>query len=105
MLNSALLFIYYQYKFFVAVLLYFTQHMSHCTAKNIFSANLVKCSEFRHLFRTKVTYLSKTTILSVALHGCLTLGEEHTLRVLRRIFGPKRDETVGQNEELYNMYS
>jgi hypothetical protein len=41
--------------------------------------------------------------------------EEHTLRVfknkvLRRIFGPKRDEVTGEcmklhNEELHNLYS
>jgi hypothetical protein len=45
----------------------------------------------------------------------LTLREEHRLRVfenrlLRRIFGPKRDEMVGgwrkvHNEELHNLYS
>jgi hypothetical protein len=43
------------------------------------------------------------------------LGEEHRLRVfekrvLRRVFGPKRDEVTGEwrklnNEELNNMYS
>jgi hypothetical protein len=45
----------------------------------------------------------------------LTLREEHRLRVsengmLRRIFGPKRDEVTGErrklhNEELYDLYS
>jgi hypothetical protein len=45
----------------------------------------------------------------------LTLREEHRLsvfenRVLRRIFGPKRDEMTGDwrklhNEELHNFYS
>ena len=45
----------------------------------------------------------------------LTLREEHRLRVsenrmLRRIFGPKRDEVTGDwrklhNEELYGLYS
>jgi hypothetical protein len=63
--------------------------------------------------------LNKTIILPVALYGCetwsLTLGEEHRLRVsenrvLRRIFGPKRDEVTGEwrklhNVELYNLYS
>jgi hypothetical protein len=58
-------------------------------------------------------------ILSVDLYGCntwsLTLREEHRLRVLenrmlRRIFGMKRDEvTVGQrklhNKELRNVYA
>jgi hypothetical protein len=46
----------------------------------------------------------KTIILPVVLYGCetwsLTLKEEHRLRVfenrvLRRIFGPKRDEVKG----------
>jgi hypothetical protein len=43
----------------------------------------------------------------------LTLREEHRLRVfenrvLRRVFGPKRDEVTGDwmhNEELHNLYS
>jgi hypothetical protein len=48
--------------------------------------------------------LYKTIILPVVLYGCetwsLTLREEHKLgvfenRVLRRIFGPKRDEVTG----------
>jgi hypothetical protein len=61
----------------------------------------------------------KTIILSVILYGCetwsLTLREEHRLRVLenkvlRRIFGPKRDEVTGgwrklHNEELRDLYS
>jgi hypothetical protein len=63
------------------------------------------------------TKIYKTIISSVALFGCetwfLTLGEEHRLRVfqnrvLRRIFGPKREEVVGgwgrlHNEELRNL--
>jgi len=58
-------------------------------------------------------------ILPVALYGCetwsLTLREEHRLRVLenwvmRRVFGPKRDEGTGEwrklhNEELNDLYS
>jgi hypothetical protein len=56
-------------------------------------------------------------ILPVVLYGCetwsLTLREEHrprvfVNRVLRRIFGPKRDEVTGEwrklhNEELRNL--
>jgi hypothetical protein len=47
------------------------------------------------------TKIYKTVILPVVLYGCktlsLTLGEKHRLRVfesrvLRRIFGPKREE-------------
>jgi hypothetical protein len=46
--------------------------------------------------------------------GCetwsLTLREENRLRVLRRIFGPKRDEVTGKwrklhNKELHDLYS
>jgi hypothetical protein len=46
----------------------------------------------------------KSTILPLVLYGCetwsLALREEHRLRVfenrvLRRIFGPKRDEVTG----------
>jgi hypothetical protein len=58
-------------------------------------------------------------MLPVVLYGCeswsLTLREECRLRVsenrvLRRIFGPKRDEVTGEwrrlhNKELYALYS
>jgi hypothetical protein len=58
-------------------------------------------------------------ILPVVLYGCetwsLALREEHRLRVfenrvLRRIFGPRRDEVTGEwrklhNEELCDLYS
>jgi hypothetical protein len=57
--------------------------------------------------------------MPVVLYGCeswsLTLREERRLRVfenrvLRRIFGPKRDEGKGEwrklhNEEIHNLYS
>jgi hypothetical protein len=40
----------------------------------------------------------------------LTLKVEHKLRVLRRTFGPKREEVAGgwrrlHNEELHNLYT
>jgi hypothetical protein len=61
----------------------------------------------------------RTIILYVLYYGCetwsLTLREECRLRVfenrvLRRIFGPKRDEVTGEwrrlhNKELYALYS
>jgi hypothetical protein len=56
----------------------------------------------------------KTIILPVVLYEyeawSLTLREEHRLRVLRRIFGPKRDEVTGEwrkfhNEDLHDLYS
>ena len=63
--------------------------------------------------------LDRTIILPVVLYGCeswsLTLREERRLRVfengmLRRIFGPKREEVTGEwrklhNEELKCLYS
>jgi hypothetical protein len=60
----------------------------------------------------------KTVILPLVLYGCetwsLTLGEEHRLRVfenrvLRKIFGPKREEDGSwrklHNDELHDLYS
>jgi len=61
----------------------------------------------------------RTVILPVVLYGCetwlLTLREERKLRVfenmvLRRIFGPRRDEVTGEwrrlhNEDLNDLYS
>jgi len=55
--------------------------------------------------------LYRTIILSVVLHGCetwsLTLREERKLRVfenmvLRRIFGPRREEVTGEWRRLHN---
>jgi hypothetical protein len=73
----------------------------------------------RLLSRSVKVKIYKTIILPVVLYGCgtwsPTLREEHRLRVsenrvLRRIFGPKRDEVTGEwsklhNEELHNLYS
>jgi hypothetical protein len=50
----------------------------------------------RLLYKHVKIIIYKTIILPVVLYGCetwsLTLREEHRLRVLRRIFEPKRDE-------------
>jgi hypothetical protein len=73
----------------------------------------------RLLSRHLKVKIYRTTILPVVLYGCetwsLTLTEVHRLtvfenRVLRGIFGPKRDEVKGQwrklhNKELHNLYS
>jgi hypothetical protein len=57
------------------------------------------------------TYEYKTIFLFEVLYGCetlsLTLREEHRLRVsenrvLRRIFGPKREYIIGGWRKLYN---
>jgi len=66
-----------------------------------------------------LAFLYRTIILPVVLYGCeswsLTLREQRRPRVfenrvLRRIFGPKRDETTRAwrkllNEELNDLYS
>jgi hypothetical protein len=70
---------------------------------------------------SKITKIKiyRTKILPVVLYGCetwsLTLREKHRLRifensVLRRIFGPKRDEVTGEwrrlhKEEFNDLYS
>jgi hypothetical protein len=73
----------------------------------------------RLLSRNLKVKIYKIIILPVVLYGCetwsLTLREEHRVRVfenrvLRRIFGPTRDEVTGEwrmlhNGELHNLYS
>jgi len=71
------------------------------------------------LFIVNKIAIGVSIILPVVLYGCetwsLTLREERNLRVfenmmLRRIFGPRRDEVTGEwrrlhNEELNDLYS
>jgi hypothetical protein len=71
------------------------------------------------LSRNLKVKIYRTVIHPVVLYECetwsLTLREEHRLRVfeksvLRRIFGPKRDEVTGEwrklrSRELHNLYS
>jgi len=57
--------------------------------------------------------IPRPEILPVVLYGCetwsLALREEHRLwgfenRVLRRIFGPNRDEVMGEWRKLHNEH-
>jgi hypothetical protein len=71
------------------------------------------------LSRNLKNKIYRNIILPVVLYGCetwsLILREERRLRVfenrvLRRVFGPKRDEVTGEwrklhNEELNDLYS
>ena len=73
----------------------------------------------RLLSKNKKIKIYRTIILPVVLYGCETwsmiLREERRLRVfenrvLRRVFGPKRDEVTGEwrklhNEEFRDIYS
>jgi hypothetical protein len=84
--------------------------------ETICQTNLAAVSNYRFIY---VFMFLQNYNLPVFLYGCeilsLTLREEHRLkvfenRVLRRIFGPRRDEVTGDwmklhNEELHNMYS
>jgi hypothetical protein len=65
----------------------------------------------RLLLKNVKIRIYKAIILPVVLYGCetwsLTIKKEHRLRVfenrvLRRIFGPKRDEMTGGWRKLYN---
>jgi hypothetical protein len=81
------------------------------SVQNLLSSSLLSKNQRIKIYRT--------VILPVVLYGCetwsLTLREERWLRVfenkmLRRIFGPKRDEVTGEwrklhNEELNYLYS
>jgi len=72
----------------------------------------------RYLILKCLNIICRTVILPVVLYGCetwsLTLREERRLRVfenrvLRRIFGSKRNEVKGEwgklhNEELNDLY-
>ena len=83
---------------------------SYHSVQNLLSSNL--------LSRNLKLKIYRTIILPVVLYGCetwsLTLREEHRLmvfenRVLRRIFGHRRDGVTGEwrklhNEELNYLY-
>jgi len=78
--------------------------------------NKNKLGKFPYLFKClyyllSLTLLLLTIILPVVLYGCdtwsLTLKEERKLRVfenmvLRRIFGPRRDEVTEEWRRLHN---
>jgi len=90
--------------------------LSYCNTRNLGNAcyysvqNLLSSSLLSKKLRIKIY---RTIVLPVVLYGCetwsLTLREERRLRlfesrVLRRVFGPKRDEAIG-NGENYIMSS
>ena len=84
---------------------------AHYSVQNLLSSSLL-CKKLK-------IKIYRTIILPVVLYGCetwsLTLREERRLRVfenrvLRRVFGPKRDDETGKwrklhNEELSDLYS
>jgi hypothetical protein len=93
------------------------QNLIQGEIKRIFNSGIACYHSAQNLLSSRL--LSKnlkiriyeTIILPVVLYGCktwsLTLREEHRLRVfenrvLRRIFGPKRDEVTGEWRKLHN---
>jgi hypothetical protein len=100
----------------VCILLYFIQwNINLETVTNLKIIILINQRNEMLEFNASVVYVF---MLLVLLYGCetwsLTLREEHRLRVfekrvLRRIFGPKRDEVTGgwrklHNEEFRNLF-
>jgi hypothetical protein len=93
------------------------------TCRKVFNINEFENTTLRSLLVTLSKNVKikiyRNIILPVVLYGCeswsLTLREESRLRVfenevLRKIFGPKRDEVTGEwrglhNKELYALYS
>jgi hypothetical protein len=80
------------------------------SAQNLLSSRLIS--------KNLQIKIHKTVILPVVLYGCetwsLTLRKDHRLRVfeirvLRKIFGPKREEDGSwrklHNDELHSLYS
>jgi len=90
-----------------------------CRSGNVFYHSVQNLLSSRLLSENLEIKIYRTIILLVVLYGCetwsLTLREERKLRVfenmvLRRIFGPRRDEVTGEwrrllNEELNDLYS
>ena len=91
--------------------IYFVRNACYHSVQNLLSSNLLSKYVKINIYRT--------IILPIVLYGCetwsLRLMEEHRLRVfenrvLRRIFGPKREGVTGEwrklhNEELNDLYS
>jgi hypothetical protein len=79
---------------------------------------LIEIVYFCAFLKIRDTKIYRTSVLAIVLYGCetwsLTVKEERRLRlcenrVLRRIFGPKRDEVAGgwsglHKEELDDLY-
>ena len=85
------------------------------SACEVCTERIIKICLYIHIY---IRINDRTIILPVVLYGCetwsLTLREERRLRVfenrvLRRVFGSKRDEVTGEwrklhNEELRDLY-
>ncbi|KAJ4450395.1 hypothetical protein ANN_01819 [Periplaneta americana] len=89
------------------------------SSQTVLAQRTLKLMHFFSAVKNLKVRIYKTITLSVVLYGCetwtLTLRDEHRLRVfenkvLRKIFGAKRDEVTGEcrklhNTELHTLYS
>jgi hypothetical protein len=84
---------------------------SRLNSGNAYYQSVQSLLSSRLLSRNVKVKIYETIILPVVLYGreiwSLTLREKHRLRVfgnrvLRRIFGPKRDEVKGEWRKLHN---
>ncbi|KAJ4443953.1 hypothetical protein ANN_05742 [Periplaneta americana] len=94
-----------------------TKYLLHCKISNIDISLLMMCRigidlNSSLLSKNLKVRIYKTVILPVVLYGCetwtLTLREKERLRVfenkiLRKIFGAKRDEVTGEWRKLHNV--
>jgi hypothetical protein len=86
---------------------------SRLNSRNAYYYSVQNLLFFRLISTNLKIKIHKTVILPIVLYGCETwsptLREEHRLRVLRRIFGRKREEDGSwrklHNDELHSMYS
>jgi hypothetical protein len=71
----------------------------------------IRCRTYCLLSKNIKIKIIRTIILPIILYGCetwsITLREERRLRVfenrvLRRVFGPGRDEVIGEWRKLHN---
>jgi hypothetical protein len=72
---------------------------------------IIQCRTYCLLSKNIKIKINRTIILPVVLYGCetrsITLREERRLRVfenrvLRRIFGPRREQVIGEWRRLNN---
>jgi hypothetical protein len=93
------------------------QNCMHVEVKSKLNSGNACCHSVQSLLSSRLLSgnlklkIYRTIILPVVLYGCvtwsLTLREQHRLRVfgnrvLRRIFGPKRDEVTGEWRKLHS---
>jgi hypothetical protein len=87
------------------------EEIKRLNSGNVYYQSVQNLQSSRMLLKKVKVRIYKAIILPVVLYGCetwsMTVREEHKLRVfenrvLRRIFGPKRDGVTGRWRKLHN---